>query len=93
MSSAVVPYNPQSQQFTQQGQVDWVALSKSSVQFTVAFLARLSKAGVDALTIQVGRHMCRMFAFNPVGQERISLAITQLKKYGSYGNIIGSGLA
>lgn len=35
--------------------------------------------------------MYRMFAFNPVGQERVSFAITQMKKYGSQGNIIWVG--
>ena len=79
--------------FAQQGSVDWVALSNSSVQFSVAVLARLSRAGIDAFTLQFGRAICSSFSLEPHAQERIYDAIVKLKKYGSYQDIIWFGLA
>ena len=77
--------------FQQQGTVDWVELSSRSVQFSVAVLARLSKAGIDPFTLQVGRAICTNFSLNPIAQGRISDAISALKKFGSYGDIIWFG--
>ena len=77
--------------FAQQGSVDWVALSNSSVQFFVAVLARLSRAGIDAFTLQFGRAMCSKFSMEPQAQELIHDAIVKVKKYGSYNNIIWFG--
>ena len=89
MSSALVPSN--SSNFAQQGSVDWVSLSNTSVSFTLGVLGRLSKAGVDALTIQVGRAICFNFALAPQGQARLTDAIQRLKKYASYGDLIWFG--
>ena len=90
MSGPLVP-QPSSAGFSQQGQVDWVELSTRSVQFSVAVLARLSRAGIDAYTLQVGRALCLNFALDPIAQEHIADAIFQLKKYSSYGNLIWFG--
>lgn len=77
--------------FQQQGSVDWVELSGRSVQFSVAVLARLSRAGIDPFTLQVGRAICTNFVLHPTAQARISDAILALKKFGSYGDIIWFG--
>lgn len=77
--------------FQQQGSVDWVELSSRSVQFSVAVLARLSRAGIDPFTLQVGRAICTNFVLDPTAQARISDAILALKKFGSYGDIIWFG--
>ena len=77
--------------FQQQGSVDWVELSGRSVQFSVAVLARLSKAGIDPFTLQVGQAICTNFSLNPTAQGRISDAILALRKFGSYGDIIWFG--
>ena len=90
MSGPLVPQSS-STGFSQQGQVDWVELSSRSVQFSVAVLARLSKAGIDPYTLQVGRAICLKFSIDPIAQELITDAIFQLKKYGSYGNILWFG--
>ena len=90
MSSALVPSSGFSN-FAQQGSVDWVALSNSSVQFSVAVLARLSKAGIDAFTLQFGRAICCNFALEPRAQELVAEAIHNAKKYGSYGDLIWFG--
>ena len=88
MSGALVPA---SSNFQQQATVDWVELSGRSVNFSVAVLARLSKAGIDPFTLQVGRAICTNFALDPVAQQRISEAIQPLRKFGSYGDIIWFG--
>ncbi len=77
--------------FAQQGTVDWVALSQSSVQFSVAVLARLSKAGIDAFTLQFGRVICCNFELEPRAQISVVEAIHKARKYGSYGNLIWFG--
>lgn len=61
------------------------------MQFSVAVLARLSKAGIDPFTLQVGRAICTNFSLHPLAQGRISDAILALKKFGSYGDIIWFG--
>ena len=90
MSGTIVAANG-GPSFAQQGSVDWVALSNSSVQFSVAVLARLSRAGIDAFTLQFGRAICYNFSLEPHAQERIYHAIVSLKKYGSYKDIIWFG--
>ncbi|KAM0798820.1 hypothetical protein BDR22DRAFT_355050 [Usnea florida] len=88
MSGALVPA---SSNFQQQGTVDWVELSGRSVNFSVAVLARLSKAGIDPFTLQVGRAICNNFSLDPIAQQRISEAIQALRKFGSYGDVIWFG--
>lgn len=80
-----------SSNFAQQGSVDWVALSNSSVQFSVAVLARLSKAGVDAYTLRFGQAICCNFALEPRAQELVTEAIRKVKKYPSYGDLMWFG--
>ena len=61
------------------------------MQFSVAVFARLSRAGIDAFTLQVGRAICYNFALEPYAQERICDAVFKLKKYGSYKDLIWFG--
>ena len=77
--------------FPQQGSVDWVELSSRSVQFSVAVIARLSKAGIDLLTLQVGRALCCRFSMHPAAQNRLQGEILKLKKYSSYGDVLWFG--
>ncbi|KAI9888847.1 MAG: hypothetical protein M1814_006197 [Vezdaea aestivalis] len=77
--------------FAQQGQVDWVALSGTTVQLSVAVLARLSRAGVEEFTIQIGRAICSSFAISSPGQIRVMEAVGSLKKYGSFDNVLWFG--
>ena len=90
MSASLVP-SGSSSSFAQQGSVDWVALSGSSVQFSVAVLARLSKAGIDAFTLRFGQAICCNFALEPRAQELVSEAIHKAKKYPSYGDLMWFG--
>lgn len=73
MSSAVVP-------FAQQGSVDWVALSNASAHFSVGVLARLSKAGIDPFTLQVGRAICSESIIASSVQQNLTNAVQKLKK-------------
>ena len=90
MSASLVPSGGSSS-FAQQGSVDWVALSGSSVQFSVAVLARLSKAGIDAFTLRFGQAICCNFALEPRAQELVYEAIHKAKKYPSYGDLMWFG--
>ncbi len=89
--SAPLPPQSSAAGFSNQSQVDWVELSNKSVQFFVAVLARLSRAGINAYTLHVGRAICLGFALDPIAQERIADAIFKLKKYNSYGDLIWFG--
>ena len=90
MSASLVPPSGSSS-FPQQGSVDWVALSGSSVQFSVAVLARLSKAGIDAFTLRFGQAICCNFALELRAQELVSEAIGKAKKYPSFGDLMWFG--
>ena len=85
------PLVPSSNPFQQQGQVDWVALSSSTASFSVAALARLAKAGVDPLTIHVGKALCHNFQLGPVAQDAMVEAIGKLKKYGFCSDVLWFG--
>ena len=61
------------------------------MQFSVAVLARLSKAGIDAFTLRFGQAICCNFALEPRAQELVSEAIHKAKKYGSYGDLMWFG--
>ena len=89
-SSAAAP-PASSAGFAQQEQVDWVQISNKSVEFSVAVLARLARAGIDAFILQVGRAICLNFTLDPVSQERVADAISKLRKYGSYADLIWFG--
>ena len=90
MSGTLVPSSGSSN-FPQQGSIDWVALSNSSVQFSVAILARLSKAGIDAFTLRFGQAICCNFALEPRAQGMVTDAIRKVKKYPSYGDLMWFG--
>ena len=77
--------------FPQQDSIDWVALSNSSLQFSVAVLATLSKAGIDSFALQVCRAICCNFALEPRTQESVADAIHKVNMYGSYRDLIWFG--
>ncbi|KAI9889016.1 MAG: hypothetical protein M1814_006074 [Vezdaea aestivalis] len=85
------PANATAPMFQQQGQVDWIALSKSVIQLSVEAYARLSKAGVEALTLEIGRGLCHSFLLQPASQERIIDAISKLQKHSGYKNLLWFG--
>ncbi len=77
--------------FAQQGTLDWTALSRSSFTFSVEVMSRFSKAGVEMITCAMGQAMCSQFSVPPEGQKRVTDAISKLKAYSSYGQLLWFG--
>lgn len=76
----------------QQGSVDWVALSKTTVSFSVELLARYARAGVEALTIAVGQALFAQFRVPAEAQKRLELSVSRLKAYSSAANALWFGI-
>jgi hypothetical protein len=92
MAGALTRRNaPPGASFSQQGQVDWVGLANHSVSFTVGVLSRLSKAGVDPLTVVMGRTLFRNMSLSKEGQERVFDALSSLKSFSSFGQVLWFG--
>jgi hypothetical protein len=70
--------------FAQQGQVDWTTLGKNTVRFTVGALSRLSKAGVEALTIYAARAIFHQVKLDQLGEQRVVTALEGLRAFSSY---------
>lgn len=77
MSDQLIPSAGAS--FQQSGQVDWVSLSRSVVQISVGSLARFSRAGVDAYTVQVGKALCWNLELSAKVQDNLVEEINNLK--------------
>ncbi|MCJ1404786.1 hypothetical protein MMC11_008012 [Xylographa trunciseda] len=77
---------------TQQGSVDWVALSNTTVSFSVEMLSRFAKAGVDVLTISMAQALFSQFNLPAEGQLRLQESLSKLKAFSSFGNLIWFGI-
>ncbi|PGH03636.1 hypothetical protein AJ80_08657 [Polytolypa hystricis UAMH7299] len=89
MAGALIPANTSN--FSQQGSVDWVQLSRSSLTMSVEVLARLSRAGVESITIAMCQALCSQFHIPADTQQRINLAISKLGVKSSYNNVLYFG--
>lgn len=76
----------------QQGSLDWVALSNTTVSFSVELLARYARAGVEALTIAVGQALFAQFRVPADAQKRLELSVSRLKAYSSAANALWFGI-
>lgn len=74
---------------TSQGAIDWVALSKMTVSFSVELLARYSRAGVEPLTVAVGQ---ALFTHLADAQKRLGLSVSKLRAYSSAANALWFGI-
>ncbi|MCJ1249457.1 hypothetical protein MMC30_006681 [Trapelia coarctata] len=83
--------NGNASSFMQQGQVDWVQLSKLGVSTTVSTLARLSFANVDPFTCSVAQAISSQFKLSHQGQLRLSEALEFLKCFSSLGKVMWYG--
>lgn len=91
-SNALVATNQQGgPNFAQQGSVDWVSLSNSTLGFSVEILSRFSKAGVEMITVAVGQAIFSTFVVPSAGQKRVTDAVAKLKVFSSYGNVLWFG--
>lgn len=77
--------------FQQQGQVDWVAASQTTVSFSLEILKRISDADIDAYTLVVAQKVMQQFHMPVIGQQRVQDAIKELKSTSSFGNVIWFG--
>ena len=65
--------------FQQQGQVDWVGASRTTVSFSLEILKRISDADIDAYTLVVAQKIMHQFHMPVIGQHRVQDAIKELK--------------
>lgn len=78
-------------EFTQQGSVDWVDLSRSSIQFSLGILSRLSAASVDPYTITVGHFLGNTFELSKTGRVNIENSLSRLKCFGGVSDVLWFG--
>lgn len=76
----------------QQGSIDWVALSKTTVNFSVELLARYTRAGVEPLTIAIGQALFMKSRLPTDAQRRLDLSVSKLKAYSSAANALWFGI-
>ncbi|MCJ1423300.1 hypothetical protein MMC29_001182 [Sticta canariensis] len=76
----------------EQGSIDWVALSKTSVSFSLEVLARFARAGVETLTIAVGQAIFSQFDVPADAQQRLELSVSKLKAFSSAANALWFGI-
>ena len=77
--------------FTQQGTIDWVALSRATVSSSVAVMARLSGAGVDPFTVAVAQALAFKFRLSRLGEHRLSKTLSELPSFSGFGNMLWFG--
>lgn len=75
-----------------QGQINWVSLSKSTVNFSIELLARFSRAGVEALTIAVGQALFKQFDIPADAQMRLQRSVSHLKAFSSVSDLLWFGV-
>lgn len=61
------------------------------MSFTIDVLSRLSRAGVDPITFEVGRVVCRDLTLGPLAQKPVYEALSTLQSFSSYGKVIWFG--
>lgn len=76
----------------EQGSLDWVVLSKTSVSFSLDILARCSRAGVETLTIAIGQTLFSQFNVPADAQRRLELSVSKLKAFSSAANALWFGI-
>ena len=84
--------NNQVATFSQQGSVDWVALSRMQFSTSIAILGRLSGAGIEPLTIAVGRAICSYIPLGAYGEKVLVEAMSKLKAFSTIGDVIWFGV-
>src|SRR5215471_14934789 len=89
--SPVRPSSQSGSQFSQQGQLDWLALARAPVTYSVEVLARYGQAGVEAITVAMGQAICLQFDLKPITQTQLDESLAKLKTFTSYGRIAWFG--
>ncbi|KAM0426049.1 hypothetical protein ACHAPT_008680 [Fusarium lateritium] len=77
--------------FQQQGTVDWIAVANGTVGFSVDVLSRLSKAGVEALTIYAARAIFSNVRLGKLGEIRLQQAMKKMDAFPSVSKVLWFG--
>ncbi|KAL4950897.1 hypothetical protein BDW69DRAFT_171145 [Aspergillus filifer] len=77
--------------FSTQGTIDWVTLADKTVSVSLGILSRCSAAGVDPYTLAVGGVVTKKLVLSPQGHRNIQDALTKLKSYSGFGNVLWFG--
>ena len=77
--------------FMQQGQVDWVAFGNSLHSASPAIMQRLAAAGVQPVTHGAGLALATRFQLGENGSRRVDEALSQLKQYHCFENVLWFG--
>ncbi|OAL02322.1 hypothetical protein IQ06DRAFT_304520 [Phaeosphaeriaceae sp. SRC1lsM3a] len=77
--------------FSQTGQVDWVAFLRGTAEATVSILARLAGSGVDAVTILVAQKVMSTLRISTQGEMDVAKALSALNAFGSFGDALWFG--
>ena len=77
--------------FVQQGTVDWVALARAPVTFSVDALARYSTAGIDVLTVTTGQRAFSSIALPSTVESNILDQLSKLPCVSFYGKVAWFG--
>jgi hypothetical protein len=89
--SSIVRNSSTSAGFAQQGSVDWVALGRGTLGFTVQGISRLSQAGIETLTVIATRGIFSQVRLGTLGQSRIEKAIKSVEAYPSMNKALWFG--
>ncbi|KAH8894184.1 hypothetical protein GQ53DRAFT_858827, partial [Thozetella sp. PMI_491] len=89
MSDALAPTG--GSDFSQQGSLDWVSLSKSSYNFALDLLVRLEHAGLSPATLVVASVASRSLTIKADAQKRLLDALSRLPSFSSYGKLVWFG--
>ena len=92
MSNNSTSLVPASGGFSQQGSLDWVALGNMQYSASIAVLGRLSKAGIDTLTVAFGQAMCTKIPIGPHGEKVLNEAMRGLGAKSIAGDLIWFGV-
>ncbi|RYP24934.1 hypothetical protein DL765_000162 [Monosporascus sp. GIB2] len=78
--------------FPQSGQLDWVALARTPMTYSVEVMARLANAAIDPLTVHASLAIFSSISFPPSGQAELTESLSHLKGCSSYGKVLWFGL-
>lgn len=88
---SLVQRGQSSSNFAQQGTVDWVAVSQTTFSASVAILSRLSRAGLQPLTVAIAQALSINIPIGVHGEKQLNNAMSGLKAFGSFGDVIFFG--
>ncbi|KZT61841.1 hypothetical protein CALCODRAFT_552906 [Calocera cornea HHB12733] len=77
--------------FVTQGQVDWTAITSSTLQLAVNVLERSSHGGVEPLTLVAGYSLGARMEVGALATKKVSLAVSQLKSFSTLNTVLWFG--